>query len=81
MLERITSNWTFSRAIYLVLGLWVISEAVASHQYFGILFGGYFASMGLFAFGCAAGNCGVPPMQKNNNTNLDTQDITFEEIK
>jgi hypothetical protein len=36
--------------------------------------------MGLFAFGCAAGNCGVP-MQKNNLNAYDTQDITFEEIK
>jgi acyl-coenzyme A thioesterase PaaI-like protein len=80
MLKRITSKWTISRAIYFVLGLWVISEAVASHQYFGILFGGYFASMGLFAFGCAAGNCGVP-MQKNNLNANDTQDIKFEEIK
>jgi len=27
------------------------------NETFRVLFGGYFASMGIFAFGCAAGNC------------------------
>jgi len=27
------------------------------NETFGVFFGGYFASMGIFAFGCAAGNC------------------------
>jgi hypothetical protein len=49
-----------------------------SQQWFGVVFGGYFASMGLFAFGCAAGNCAAEPLQKSNTT---IEDVKFEEVK
>jgi hypothetical protein len=48
-----------------------------SHQWFGVVFGGYFASMGLFAFCCAAGNCATEPLQKSNTT---IEDVKFEEV-
>lgn len=83
MKERILTNWTFMRALYLLMGIAVIVQAVMSQQWFGILIGGYFASMGLFAFGCAAGNCyggncATEPQQKPNTT---IQDVEFEEVK
>ncbi|MGE3823060.1 MAG: hypothetical protein AB7G44_02460 [Bacteroidia bacterium] len=46
-------------------------------QWFGVFFGGYFASMGIFSFGCAAGNCAVPKQKKTEAT---TQDVEFEEV-
>ena len=55
--HRITSGWTLQRILFVAMGAYVITESIINHQYIGILFGGYFASMGLFAFGCAAGNC------------------------
>jgi hypothetical protein len=83
MKNRILNNWTFMRALYLLMGIAVIVQAVMSQQWFGVLFGGYFASMGLFAFGCAAGNCyggncAIEPQQKSNTT---IQDVEFEEVK
>ena len=57
MKERILTNWTITRAFYLIMGLFVIIQSFTSQQWFGIAFGGYFAAMGLFAFGCASGNC------------------------
>ena len=57
MKERILTNWTFTRAFYLIMGLFVIIQSFMGQQWFGIAFGGYFAAMGLFAFGCASGNC------------------------
>jgi hypothetical protein len=83
MKERILNNWTFMRALYLLMGITVIVQAVMSQQWFGVVFGGYFASMGLFAFGCAAGNCysrncATEPQQKSNTT---IQDVEFEEVK
>jgi hypothetical protein len=57
MKERILTNWTIPRALYLIMGTMVIVQSVMSHQWFAVLFGGYFAAMGLFAFGCASGNC------------------------
>ena len=71
MKERILTNWTFTRAFYLIAGLFVIIQSVMGQQWFGIAFGGYFAAMGLFAFGCASGNCagGNCSTESNQNSN------------
>lgn len=71
MKERILKNWTFTRAFYLIMGLFVIVQSFMGQQWFGIAFGGYFAAMGLFAFGCASGNCvggncSTEPKQNSN---------------
>ena len=57
MKERILTNWTFTRAFYLIVGIFVVIQSFMGQQWLGIAFGGYFAAMGLFAFGCASGNC------------------------
>jgi hypothetical protein len=49
MKKRILTNWTFARALFLVVGITVIVQSVLSQQWFGAIFGGYFAAMGLFA--------------------------------
>lgn len=83
MKERIRTNWTFTRGLYLLIGVSVIIESAVQQQWFGVLFGGYFASMGLFAFGCAAGNCGGGPVSTGprQQTNKTIQDVEFEEVK
>jgi hypothetical protein len=83
MKNRILTNWTFGRALYLVMGIVVIIQSIMSQQWFGIAFGGYFASMGLFAFGCAAGNCfgGNCVTQPQNKSNTTIQDVEYEEVK
>ncbi|MFZ1679117.1 MAG: hypothetical protein WAT91_17680 [Saprospiraceae bacterium] len=83
MKERIFTNWTFTRTLYLILGVVLIVESITSHQWFGVGIGGYFASMGIFAFGCAAGkcyggNCAVEPQPK---TTASIQNVDLEEIK
>ncbi|MEO7174807.1 MAG: hypothetical protein ABIV51_03135 [Saprospiraceae bacterium] len=83
MIDRILTRWTFTRLLYLGLGTAIMINSAMNQQWIGVLFGAYFASMGLFAFGCAAGNCYVG---NNNavaaeNNNSDIQDIEFEEIK
>ncbi|MFN3940472.1 MAG: hypothetical protein ACK4IY_07775 [Chitinophagales bacterium] len=57
MKNRILTGWTFARVLYLILGSIVIVQSILDSQWFGVAFGGYFAAMGLFAFGCASGNC------------------------
>lgn len=81
MKERILREWTFTGALYVLIGSVVIIQSALSHQWFGVAFGSYFASMGLFAFGCAAGNCvggscDVEPTQK-----LKTVKHNLEEVK
>lgn len=83
MKERILTQWTLPRALFLIMGIMVIVQSVMSHQWFGVLFGGYFASMGLFAFGCASGgcfggNCATEPKGKSNAT---IEEVDFEEVK
>ena len=73
MKERILTGWTFTRVLYILLGGFLIIQSAMIKQWPGIIFGGYFASMGLFAFGCAAGNCfsgncQVGTKQRSNNT-------------
>jgi len=83
MIKRIMNDWTFTRALYLILGIVVIVQSVMTQQWFGAIFGAYFASMGLFAFGCAAGNCfgtnQKTEMQRIEN--MDVHEIEFEEVK
>jgi hypothetical protein len=83
MKQRILSGWNFQRALFLILGITVLVQSSMEQQWMGAIFGGYFAAMGLFSFGCAAGgcyggNCYTKPQQKNKN---DIEDVNFEEIK
>ena len=75
---------TFVRALYFIMGLVIVYQFAIQKQWTGMLFGIYFASMGLFKFGCAAGNCYNLPSKNNpinNAQNNITEDIQFEEVK
>ena len=77
MINRILTGWTIPRAFYLLIGSLIFIQSIIQMEWIGIAFGGYFASMGLFGFGCASGNC--YPMLKNikstESTNLDLEEI------
>ncbi len=86
--QRITSRWNWIRIVYLILGISVIVQSIPIHQWMGVLFGAYFAAMGLFAFGCAAGNCYInnnnyEPGSNNNSITQKTDPVKtgYEEIK
>jgi hypothetical protein len=78
MKERILTNWTFTRAFYLIIGLFVIIQSFKGQQWFGIAFGGYFAAMGLFAFGCASGSCMGGNCTTESNQNSNNEVVTEE---
>ena len=80
MLKRITTGWTFIRALYLFMGITLMEQALTQNQWFGLAFGGYFASMALFSFGCASGNCFLPNSKQNKTAKI-TADISDEEVK
>lgn len=83
MKERILTGWTFTRVFYLIAGIFLIVHSLNDGQWFGVVFGGYFTAMGLFAFGCASGTCypGVSPKQSRTESNVEVSDVTFEEVK
>ncbi len=51
------TGWNFRRGLYVVLGSLVMIQSVIAREWAGVGLGAYFASMGVFAFGCAGGNC------------------------
>ena len=76
MRERILTNWTLTRAFFLIIGLVVIIQSIMVQNWFGVVFGSYFAAMGLFAFGCAAGNCYNGNLESESNP--VSSDLNFE---
>lgn len=81
MKKRILSNWTFIRLLYFSVGIALIVQSILNHQWVGVAFGSYLASMGLFAFGCASGNCFVGNYEINSKQKSAIQDVEFEEVK
>lgn len=57
MKNRILTEWTLSRWLILIIGGIVLIESALRTEWVGLIFGGYFAAMGLFGFGCAGGAC------------------------
>ena len=57
MKNRILKNWSWPRLAYLIIGLLVSFQAADANQWWGLALGAYVTAMGLFGFGCAAGNC------------------------
>ena len=71
MKTRLFTGWTITRALYLFIGIIFIIQSIINSEWFGILIGAYFAAMGLFAFGCAAGNCFVPNVKQKSAAELE----------
>jgi hypothetical protein len=76
--QRILSPWSFTRWLYLAMGITIGIQAIMVAQLFGLLLGVYFTSMAVFGFGCASGNCFVPvTKQKPDQDSV----VEYEEIK
>lgn len=83
MKERLLTGWTITRVIYIGLGIMVTMNGIQASHWLSIFFGIYFASMGLFSFGCASGNC-YTGYQRNNTdsaSTTDTMEVEYEEVK
>ena len=86
MKERNLTGWNFQRIVFSVMGIFIIIQSISDKQWFGLFFGAYFASMGIFRFGCASGNCyGGACYADANNTQLKAhkqpENIVLEEVK
>ncbi|WP_339648902.1 hypothetical protein [uncultured Salegentibacter sp.] len=57
MLNKIVNGWTWIRAAYLFIGMWVITQSALEGQWIGIVLGAWPAAMGFFGLACAGGNC------------------------
>lgn len=68
MKQRLLTGWTFNRALFSVMGIIIIIQALMIQQWAGVLLGGYFVVSGVFALGCAGGNCLGGSCTTNNQT-------------
>ncbi|MFZ1787250.1 MAG: hypothetical protein WAT92_03025 [Saprospiraceae bacterium] len=75
--DRILTGWNFTRVAYTLVGLYIVLQAFTDKQWSFLPLGLYFASMGVFAFGCAGGNCYVP---KTGTTTEGEVAVSFEEV-
>lgn len=75
--KRVLTGWTFGRFAYAAVGLYIVSQAVADKEWSFLPLGLYFASMGIFAFGCAAGQCAAP---LNKTSEASAESVSFEVV-
>jgi hypothetical protein len=80
MKQRILKNWNPVRVMYFLMGAAMIVYSIKEGMWAGILFGAYFAAMGLFAFGCAGGQCFTAPVSKSRSPK-PADETVFDEIK
>ena len=82
MRDRLLNNWTFIRFFYLSIGLYIAISSTLHMEWMGIMLGSYFASMGLFAFGCASGQCSGRSFNSQHvNRTKDADLVEYEEIR
>lgn len=78
MKNKILYGWSLRRVLYLTLGVASIVYFIIAKEWWATMIGAYFAAMGLFNFGCAAGNCNYEP-RRRYTPKRDEQ--PYEEIK
>ena len=70
-------NWTFFRAIRLIMGIAIIIQAIIVKDAFLGFAGVIFSGMALFNAGCCGSNgCTTTPVKTKNKT----KDISYEEV-
>ncbi|MBJ7879195.1 hypothetical protein [Gelidibacter salicanalis] len=69
MLNRIFTGWTWMRAAYLCIGLWIIVQSALEGEWIGIMLGAWPTVMGFFGLACAGGNCSTGACEVKTDAN------------
>lgn len=78
MKKLLFTNWSFRRGLFLIVGILIVIDSAQKMEWMGIIFGSYFAIMGIFQIGCASGNCTIPLTAENDTIK---NKVLFEEVK
>ncbi len=77
MKNTLLNNWTFFRAIRLIMGIAIIIQSFVTKDAFLGFAGVIFSGMAVFNAGCCGSNgCTTTPV----NTKSKTKDISYEEV-
>lgn len=79
MKEILTSNWTFLRALRLLLGGAFMVSAYMQQDIIPAFIGGLFIYQSVMNVGCSGGSCAAPTPAKG--TTKTVEDVEFEELK
>ena len=77
MKKAILTNWTFIRALRLIIGIGILYEGIISNDVLFGLAGLLFTGMAVFNKGCCGSQACYAPAQK---TSAAEKDITFDEV-
>jgi len=82
MKERILTGWNVQRIILLLTGLGFIIYSIVTSTWLGVFLGTYFAAMGIFQLGCAAGNCygGSCGPDEPSSRHISSAEVQYEEL-
>jgi hypothetical protein len=83
MFQNVFSNWNFIRGIRLVLGIMLVAQSVALHNWGMAMFGGLFIFQSITNTGCCgSGGCNVyPNSKKTDNANHKLSEVEYEEVR
>ncbi|HRP53427.1 MAG TPA: hypothetical protein PLI97_07955 [Fluviicola sp.] len=76
MKQRLFYNWNAIRVLYVVIGVSLSIQSFRSSEWMGVIFGLYFSAMGIFALGCAAGNCSINLSNSKNDSTCQQAEIS-----
>ena len=77
--EKLLTNWDLMRVFRLVIGAWMVVQAVMQREMFIGLFGAFFLYQAVTGTGCCGTQaCYAPPTKSKGDI---TQDIEYEEVK
>lgn len=80
--ERITSNWSVIRIMAMLLGCFVLSQAIGTNSTMAMIFGAFILVQALTNTGCfSSKGCAVPENQNTVNSTADIANVEFVEIK
>lgn len=67
MKQLLSSNWHIMRIVRLLFGIFLIFQAVETHQYVFFAFAAFFLFQALFNQGCSANGCEIPTQNKKEH--------------
>lgn len=67
MKELLLTNWHAMRWIRLIVGLFLIQQAIQYHEFMYVFMAAFFLFQAIFNTGCGLNGCFISPIKKNKN--------------
>lgn len=76
-MKEYLKNWNFMRVLRLVMGVFIMIQAIMAQQWMIAALGGLFSLLPLINIGCCGvSTCGISAVKSNEKN----EDVTYEEV-